>query len=85
MGLPVGEETQARDTAPWVRRLRGQSEAEQRRLLRALVREQAAAVLKFEDADEVEAARRFQEAGMESVHALELRNRISTATGLRLP
>ncbi|MEV0324785.1 SDR family NAD(P)-dependent oxidoreductase, partial [Streptomyces sp. NPDC050658] len=69
----------------WARRLRGQSAAEQRRLLRQLVREQVALVLKFDSGDDVDAGRRFQEAGMESVQALELRNRIGAATGLRLP
>ncbi|MDN0201306.1 type I polyketide synthase [Streptomyces sp. S.PNR 29] len=78
-------EAEAPDRAPWERRLRGQSEAEQRRLLRQLVREQAAMVLKFDSAEEVETARRFQEAGMDSARALELRNRIGAATGLRLP
>nr|WP_240449515.1 type I polyketide synthase [Streptomyces harenosi] len=73
------------DGAPWRRRLRGQSEAEQRRLLRRLVREQVATVLKFDSADEVDTAHRFQDVGLDSARALELRNRIGAATGLRLP
>ncbi|WP_107070913.1 type I polyketide synthase [Streptomyces cyaneogriseus] len=79
------EEADTPDGAPWRRRLHGQSEAEQGRLLRRLVREQVATVLKFDSADEVEATHRFQDVGMDSARALELRNRIGAATGLRLP
>ncbi|MFF5257264.1 SDR family NAD(P)-dependent oxidoreductase [Streptomyces leeuwenhoekii] len=83
--VAADEEADTRDGAPWRRRLHGQSEAEQGRLLRRLVREQVATVLKFDSADEVEATHRFQDVGMDSARALELRNRIGAATGLRLP
>jgi len=66
-------------------RLLGVPRDERPALVLELVRDHVAAVLGYASGQEVEAERAFLDLGFDSLAAVEFRNRLSAATGLRLP
>ncbi|WP_198679342.1 type I polyketide synthase [Thermomonospora amylolytica] len=83
--LPEVRGAAAPATAEPIRRPGVRSGRAEARALLELVREHAAAVLGHAGAEDVPADRTFQMAGLDSLGAVRLRNRLAEATGLRLP
>ncbi|KAK1185165.1 type I polyketide synthase [Streptomyces sp. NBS 14/10] len=70
--------------SPLHTRLDGHGPAEQHEILLSLVRSHAALVLGRDDPDTVHPGAHFRGLGFDSLTAVELRNRLNAATGLRL-
>ncbi|MFI6108992.1 type I polyketide synthase [Streptomyces sp. NPDC051310] len=74
-----------RDAATLAERLTGASRAERAAVLDEAIRADVAAVLGHDDSTAITRDRSFRELGIDSLTAVELRNRLAAATGLRLP
>ncbi|MEU4181539.1 type I polyketide synthase, partial [Streptomyces sp. NPDC026589] len=75
----------AGDGSDLLRRLAGLPEAEQEAVLLGIVQAEATAVLGFNAAELTQGTRGFSEIGFDSLTAVELRNRLGAATGVKLP
>ncbi|QKW05115.1 acyltransferase domain-containing protein [Streptomyces sp. NA04227] len=75
----------AAEAQSFTARLAAMGPEEQERTLTDLVRSRVAAVLGHSETDSVEAERAFRDLGFDSLTAVELRNRLTAATGLSLP
>ncbi|TDT97708.1 acyl transferase domain-containing protein [Streptomyces sp. 846.5] len=67
------------------RRLAALPQAQRHRAVSELVRTQVAIVLGYDSIEQVASERPFKDLGFDSLTALDLRNRLNTETGLRLP
>src|SRR5579862_7484742 len=88
MAEPGAAEEEARDDRPasaFAARVAELPDADRAQLVLDTVLTQVAFVLGHASADAVDARRPFREAGFDSPAAVELRNRLSATTGLRLP
>ena len=74
----------ARSMSALAQRLSGLSPEDQHTQLRDIVRTQAAVVLGRPGPDDIDPGRAFQDLGFDSLSAIEVRNRLKTATGLTL-
>ena len=83
---PDGNETrtEAAGRGPLAKRLAGVAPEDQLEVVTDLVRANVAAVLGNDSPAAVDVHKTFKELGLDSLSAVELRNHLSTATGLRL-
>ena len=79
------DNTAAESKSSLAQRLRGLPTDQQHHLLVTLVGSHAAIVLGHSSPESIDADHAFQDLGFDSLTAVELRNRLKTATGLALP
>ncbi|MEC3915813.1 SDR family NAD(P)-dependent oxidoreductase [Nocardia sp. CDC160] len=83
--LPRVGERPAAASSSLAARLSLVPEGQRAEVVLTLVREHAAAVLGHESADDIDPGARFDALGFDSLGGVEFRNRLSKATGVRLP
>ncbi|WP_449224216.1 SDR family NAD(P)-dependent oxidoreductase, partial [Amycolatopsis speibonae] len=75
----------AREDGSLARRLAELPSPEGQQLLLSLVLDEASAVLGYSPGETIDVGRAFKEVGFDSLTAVELRNRLAAASGVRLP
>ncbi|MER5362081.1 SDR family NAD(P)-dependent oxidoreductase [Streptomyces sp. NPDC002785] len=87
LALAGRRSAQGADTSPdtLAKRLARVSRNERERILLEMVQHEAATILGFASDDQCEPDRALNEIGFDSLTSVELRNRLSALTGLRLP
>ncbi|MET7370903.1 type I polyketide synthase, partial [Streptomyces sp. NPDC005566] len=85
VSAPVSPDENDGSAAGLRRQLDGIPAGQRRQLVLDVVRTHAAAVLGHASAESVEASRAFRDLGFDSLMAVEVRNRLQSVTGLRLP
>ena len=83
--VPASKQHAAQRSSSWAERVSGLAPTQRTQVLVELVRTQVALVLGHQTTDKIDPNREFKDLGFDSLTAVELRNRITTATGLRLP
>ena len=84
----IGRSTRARpiqSQGSWAARLARAATSERIAVVLELVRTETAAVLGYASAEALDVERTFKDLGFDSLSAVELRNRLEAAAGLRLP
>ncbi|MEU5090895.1 type I polyketide synthase [Streptomyces sp. NPDC021356] len=84
-GRRTAQAATAEETGALAQRLSGLSDGERDRALLELVRREVASVLGHSGIESVGPEKAFRELGFDSLAAVELRNNLNAATGLRLP
>ncbi|WP_344397100.1 type I polyketide synthase, partial [Streptomyces asiaticus] len=84
-GVGQGSADPGHERPEFAERLAGMAETDRNHALLDLIRRHVAVVLGHTGPDAIDPGRAFHEIGFDSVTAVELRNRLNRATGLRLP